>query len=59
MEQILAFAIFINLLPTLIAYKRKHKNVLPIFLLSFLLPILGWVISLVWSCLSIDNHTDI
>ena len=38
-------------LPSLVAYLRKHKNLLAIFLLNLFLgwSVLGWVISLVWS----------
>lgn len=38
-------------LPTLIAFLRKHKNKLAIFLLNLLLgwTVLGWVASLIWS----------
>jgi len=37
--------------PTVIAFLRKHKNKLAIFLLNFLLgwTVLGWVVSLIWS----------
>ena len=46
---ILIFAFYF--LPTLIAFLRRHKNKLAIFLLNLLLgwTVLGWVVSLVWS----------
>lgn len=46
---VLIFAIYF--LPTLIAFLRRHKNSLAIFLLNLLLgwTVLGWVVSLVWS----------
>lgn len=41
------------LLPTAIAYQRRHTNTLAIFLLDFFLgwTLLGWVAALVWSAL--------
>jgi len=38
-------------LPTLIAFLRRHKNKLAVFLLNLFLgwTVLGWVASLVWS----------
>ncbi|MFH1128777.1 MAG: superinfection immunity protein [Candidatus Omnitrophota bacterium] len=46
---VLIFAIYF--LPTLIAFLRRHKNSLAIFLLNLFLgwTVLGWVVSLVWS----------
>lgn len=46
---VLIFAFYF--LPTLIAFLRRHKNKLAIFLLNLLLgwTVLGWVVSLVWS----------
>ena len=37
--------------PTVIAFLRKHKNKLAIFLLNSLLgwTVLGWMVSLIWS----------
>jgi len=51
-ELLLVVLIFvIYFLPTLIAFLRKHKNSLAIFLLNLFLgwTVLGWVVSLVWS----------
>ncbi len=38
-------------LPTIIAIKRKHRNVLPIFLLNVIFGGTGiiWIICLIWS----------
>ncbi len=46
---VLVFTVYF--LPTLIAFLRRHKNKLAIFLLNLLLgwTVLGWVVSLVWS----------
>jgi len=52
LELLLVVLIFIlYFLPALIAFLRKHKNKLAIFLLNFLLgwTVLGWVASLIWS----------
>jgi len=52
LEMLLVILIFtIYFLPTLIAFLRRHKNKLAIFLLNLLLgwTVLGWVVSLVWS----------
>ena len=52
LEMLLVILIFTSyFLPTLIAFLRRHKNKLAIFLLNLLLgwTVLGWVISLVWS----------
>jgi len=51
-ELLLVVLIFvIYFLPTLIAFLRKHKHSLAIFLLHLFLgwTVLGWVVSLVWS----------
>ena len=52
-ELVILIPIFIILyfLPILIARKRRHKNILPIFVLNLLLgwTFLGWVVSIVWS----------
>jgi hypothetical protein len=52
LELLLVVLMFVlYFLPTLIAFLRKHKNKLAIFLLDFLLgwTVLGWVASLIWS----------
>lgn len=38
-------------LPTIVAFLRKHKNTLAIFLLNFLtgFTLIGWVIALIWA----------
>lgn len=45
-------------LPTGIAMLRNHPNILPIFLVNFLLGwiCLGWIIALIWSVTAIDSH---
>ena len=47
-------------LPTSIAALRSHPNVMPIFLVNFLLGwvCLGWIIALVWSVTAIDSNKD-
>lgn len=52
LELLLVVLMFVlYFLPALIAFLRKHKNKLAIFLLNFLLgwTVLGWVASLIWS----------
>ena len=52
LELLLVVLMFVlYFLPTLIAFLRKHKNKLAIFLLNLLLgwTVLGWVASLIWS----------
>ena len=46
---VLTFVLYF--LPAVIAFLRKHKNKLAIFLLNLLLgwTVLGWVASLIWS----------
>jgi len=48
---VLTFVLYF--LPAVIAFLRKHKNKLAIFLLNLLLgwTVLGWVASLLWSVL--------
>jgi T4 superinfection immunity protein len=45
-------------LPTGIAMLRSHPNIMPIFLVNFLLGwlCLGWIIALVWSVTAIDRN---
>lgn len=47
----LMFLVMIYLLPTVIAFTRKHGNLMPIFLVNFFLgwTLIGWFVSLVWS----------
>jgi hypothetical protein len=47
----------IYFLPTGIAMLRSHPNVVPIFLVNFLLGwiCIGWIIALVWSVTAIDK----
>ncbi len=48
---IIIFAIVFYLLPSLIAYFRKHKNLVAVFMLNLFLgwTLVGWVVSLVWA----------
>lgn len=47
----------IYFLPTGIAMLRSHPNVMPIFLVNFLLGwiCIGWIVALVWSVTAIDK----
>ena len=47
----------IYLIPTGIAMLRSHPNIVPIFLVNFLLGwiCLGWIVALVWSVTAIDK----
>ena len=51
--------IVIYFLPTIIAYKKEHKNKVIILLIDFLLgwTFLGWVGSLIWACIDTDGST--
>ena len=42
----------IYLLPTYVAFKRRHNNRIPILLVNLLLggTFIGWVAALVWAC---------
>ena len=44
-------------LPTGLAMLRSHPNVMPIFLINFLLGwiCIGWIVALVWSVTAIDT----
>lgn len=48
---VLIVALSLYLLPTIIAWCRKHRNVAAIFALNFFTgwSILGWVGSLIWA----------
>ncbi len=47
----LVFVVFIYLLPTYVASRRQHKNLIPIFIINLFLGATGiaWVISLAWA----------
>ncbi|MFA5828328.1 MAG: superinfection immunity protein [Candidatus Shapirobacteria bacterium] len=47
----LLFILALYLLPTIIAFSKRKKNKVAIFLTNFLLgwTVLGWIISLIWS----------
>lgn len=62
-ELVILIPIFIifYLLPTVIARTRRHKNILPIFVLNILLgwTFLGWVVALVWSFTAQEERNSI
>jgi uncharacterized membrane protein YagU involved in acid resistance len=52
---IILFPLTIYFLPSIIAWKRKHRNFLALFVLNACLaPVcgIGWVVALVWACLN-------
>ena len=56
MDLILVFVIFplyltVYVLPTIIAFKRRHRNKTAITLINLLLgwSIIGWIVALLWS----------
>jgi hypothetical protein len=51
---IVLFPFTLYFLPSIIAWKRKHRNFLALFVLNLCLaPIgVGWVVALVWACLN-------
>jgi len=48
---IVTFSILVYFLPGLIASRRNHKNMIPVFLLNLFFgwTFLGWIIALIWS----------
>ena len=57
---IIAVSVGLYLLPTIVAYQRKHPNQNAIFLLNLLLgwTVLGWIIALIWSVMAIATSKD-
>jgi hypothetical protein len=57
----LIIAFFTYLLPTIIAIKRNHDEIIAIFLLNFFLGwlLIGWVGALVWAATSKKVKTEI
>lgn len=62
----LAFLIFllvivavIHFIPSIVAYKRRHRNILPIIIINIFFgwTLIGWVIALVWS-LTDNTHAN-
>ena len=55
----LFIALVLYIMPTVIAYLRKHRNIWPIFILNLFLgwTFLGWLASLLWS-LNSDVESD-
>lgn len=47
----LLLALTLYFMPTVIAWNRNHKNLLPIFFVNLFLgwTLLGWIAALVWS----------
>ncbi|MDR3154118.1 MAG: superinfection immunity protein [Deltaproteobacteria bacterium] len=50
-----AIALVIYLIPTIIAFKRGHRNRVPILLVNILL---GWVYGIAWIAALIWSFTD-
>jgi Protein of unknown function (DUF3302). len=50
---ILAVSTVINLIPGYVAYRRKHRNTLAIFVTSLVLgwTVIGWAVALIWAVL--------
>lgn len=48
---VIILSIFIYFIPTIIAYKKDHKNKIIIFIVNLLsgYSIIGWIISFVWA----------
>ena len=53
------FFLFLYLIPSFIAWRRHHKNFLPILALNVLFgwALIGWVGALVWSLMSQEAKT--
>lgn len=56
---VLTITILIYLIPTFISYRRNHQNKVSILVLNILLgwTVVGWVISLVWSLMKVNNSS--
>lgn len=54
-------AISLYFLPSIIAFSRKHRNAIPIFILNLLTALtgFGWVVSLVWAFTNNTNRINI
>jgi len=52
------FLLALYFLPTIVASNRSHPNQMPIFVINLFLgwTLLGWVISLAWSCARISDE---
>lgn len=48
---VILMILFIYFIPTFVAYSRKHKNALAIFILNLFLgyTFIGWVVALIWA----------
>ncbi len=60
MESLFSFAVLllVMFLPAIIAYKRKHQNAGPVFLVTLCLgwTIVGWIAALIWSLTGKTNQ---
>jgi Superinfection immunity protein len=59
---LMLFAIFAHIyfIPSFIAHRRGHHQMMPIFLLNFFLgwSLVGWVAALVWATIALPTRTD-
>jgi hypothetical protein len=57
---LLALAVLVYFIPTIVAGKRGHPNGTPIFLLNLFLgwTALGWLAALIWSASAISDHAS-
>lgn len=56
----IGFSILIYIIPTIVAYNKKHTNRLGIFLLNIFFgwTILGWIGALIWACILGNGSKD-
>lgn len=54
---IVALAIFVYIIPIIVAHKRQHPSRMAITVLNIFLgwSFIGWIIALVWSCTTPPN----
>ncbi len=57
---LLAIAIAVYLLPSIVARRRKHHQRLAIFMLNLLLGWsgLGWIVALIWACTRAERDDE-
>ena len=57
---LLAIAIGVYLLPSIVAMRRRHHQRLAIFMLNLLLGWsgLGWIVALIWACTRVERDDE-
>lgn len=50
--------LLINFIPTFIAFKKEHPKKVPILIVNALIPVIGFIIALIWSLSDPDNEHE-